>query len=64
MKILECRKMGADCDYVVKAKTIAEVKKKMWAHARKAHPEILKGMTTKKRAQMNKMMLKLVREVK
>ena len=64
MKILECRKMGADCDYVVKGKTLAEVRKKMWAHARSAHPQILKGMTTKKRAQMEKMMSKLVREVK
>ncbi len=39
-KILSCREMGAECDYVARGKTVEEVLEKAKEHGRKVH-----GMT-------------------
>ncbi len=40
MKILSCREMGAECDYVARGKTVEEVLGKAMEHGKKVH-----GMT-------------------
>lgn len=41
-KILSCREMGAECDFVARGKTVEEVLEKGMEHGRKVH-----GMTEK-----------------
>ncbi len=37
MKVLNCRDVGADCDFQARGRTTNEVLKKAGAHAMKAH---------------------------
>lgn len=39
MKTLNCRELGADCDYTAHGDTSEEVKKNMLEHAQATHPE-------------------------
>ncbi len=39
-KILSCREMGAECDFIARGKTVEEVIEKAKEHGKKAH-----GMT-------------------
>ena len=39
-KILSCREMGADCDFIARGKTVEEVLEKAAEHGKKVH-----GMT-------------------
>lgn len=65
MKMLACKDMGSfNCSYVSRAKTLSEVKKKMWAHARARHKSMLMNMTKAQKHKMDKLMSKLTREVK
>ncbi len=63
MKQLGCADMGVNCSFVAKGNTDEEVKKAAWAHAEKAHPEMLKGLTPEKRREMNAKMDSLLRTV-
>lgn len=61
MKRLSCKELGSiRCKYVATGKTAAEVKRKMFAHAKKAHPRILAKMTKAQMAKMKMMMDKLL----
>lgn len=46
MKTLSCGDLGGmNCSFEARGKTAEEVKKAMYAHAEKAHKDILKKMT-------------------
>jgi predicted small metal-binding protein len=49
MKVLSCREVGADCDFVARAKTQEEVLRLAAEHGRKAHDmrEISEDMKAK-----------------
>jgi predicted small metal-binding protein len=48
-----CRDLGVDCDYVVSAATVEEVKEKVFAHAGVVHANMLKGMNEEELAKLS-----------
>ncbi|MBI4019756.1 MAG: hypothetical protein HY367_00365 [Candidatus Aenigmarchaeota archaeon] len=61
MLSLSCEELGgAGCSYVGRGRTPAEVKDALFTHAAKAHPDKLKKMTAKQKADMVKMMDQLL----
>ena len=46
MKELACRDLGMDCDHVITASTIEEVKEQAMAHAKEKHGDVLKTMSS------------------
>ena len=42
---LSCRDMGHDCDFVATAETEEHVRKLLYAHAARAHPEAEQTLT-------------------
>ena len=53
MKQLGCRDLGVSCGFVATGNTDEEIKNAAWAHAGKAHPDMMKGMTPDKKKEMN-----------
>ncbi len=52
---LSCKDIGSeDCGFSVTTHSADEVKKAIFAHARYAHPEKLKGMTEEQKKEMMK----------
>ena len=49
-----CKDLGVDCDFSTTAKTPEEVKKAVFAHAEVAHKEMMKSMTPKQLADLEK----------
>lgn len=53
---LSCKDIGSDdCGFSVTTHSVDEVKRAMFAHARYAHPEKLKGMTEEQKKGMVEM---------
>ena len=62
MKSMTCRDMGTEyCDFKASGRTAKEVKDKMFKHADKVHPELLKNATEKEKKDMEKKMDKLIK---
>lgn len=54
MKKLSCSDLGGKgCNFVATGKTAAEVKKAMYAHAGKAHKDILQKMSAAEQQRMD-----------
>lgn len=51
MMQLGCRELGGDCDFVAKGNSGEEIKKKIFAHAEKSHPE-MKSMSPEKKKEL------------
>lgn len=49
-----CRDLGVDCDFVVTAESVEEVKKATFAHAGVVHQDELAGMTPEQLAELEK----------
>ncbi len=56
MKTLKCSDMGAKCGYEASGETAEEVKGKMMEHAKKAHREMMNGMSLAEIAEMDEKM--------
>lgn len=62
MKELGCAELGGDdgCQFRARGETAADVRNQIYAHAAKAYPEKLKGMTDEQKAQMDARMNELL----
>jgi len=63
MKMLSCKDMGAECDFVAKGETNQEVMKAMMDHAQAAHPDKMKEMETKSAEEVQSMMMGAMKEM-
>jgi predicted small metal-binding protein len=52
MKMLSCKNMGVECDFVAKGETAEEVKAKAMEHAKMEHADMLKDMTEDQKKEM------------
>jgi len=64
MKQLGCRELGSDCSFVATGKTDDEIKNKLFKHAEKDHPEMMKTMTPEKRKDLTARMDEALRKMK
>lgn len=53
---LTCRDLGGDCDFVATGASPTEVKRAMWGHAHRAHPDAIAGLTAGMRAELERTM--------
>ena len=50
---LSCADMGASCQWEACAENGDELKKKIWEHAEKAHPDMFAGLSEADKAEMD-----------
>jgi predicted small metal-binding protein len=50
---VSCADMGASCQWEATAETGAELKKKIWAHAKAAHRDMMAEMSEAAKAEMD-----------
>lgn len=62
MKILKCRDMGGDDDFVALGKTDEDVKRAMWQHHNEMHKFELAGMSNEEKSNMNEQMDILIKD--
>ncbi len=63
MKKLACRDLGMDCDHVITADTVEEIKERAMAHAQARHGDILKTMSSPAQlAEMGRMIESMTKE--
>lgn len=61
MKEIKCSDLGSmDCDFAAAGKTAAVVKKAMYTHAARDHPDVLRKMTDAQQKKVDKLMDRLL----
>jgi len=61
MKMLACKDIGGNDDFIAKGATVEEVMEKMEAHIKEMHPEMMEGLSEEdimKMKEMSKMKIK------
>lgn len=62
MKMLSCRDMGGNDDFVAKGNTEEEVMEKMQEHAKMMHPEMVEEKSEEEMTKMKEMMKEKMKE--
>ncbi len=53
---LSCRDLGHDCDFVATAETDEQVRKLLYVHAARAHPEVEETLTPSQARELDRQM--------